>query len=145
MGEPTRQPVPQATLSRLTGCGPGSQRAECILKVLCRSVSFWPHVGTPLTTPSTIDRQQQILSEAIDLLGHRVIGAQAKDVVGSGYSAAGAGLMDYHLVFDQLDRVAAVALIVQDAVESDAPRVRSDLLRWSEEAHAASARRSFGC
>ena len=83
----------------------------------------------PATPVSTI------LSEAVDLLGYRVVGAQAKDVVESGYSAAGAGLMDYRLVFAQLERVAPVPLIVRDAEESDAARVRKDLLRWSEEAY----------
>jgi sugar phosphate isomerase/epimerase len=87
-----------------------------------------------LLTPQTIARQTEILSEAIDLLGPRVIGIQAKDVVSAGYSAAGAGLMDYRAVFAQLHRLAPVPLIVQDAAEDDAARVRTDLLRWSKEA-----------
>jgi sugar phosphate isomerase/epimerase len=82
-----------------------------------------------LLTPSTIDRQQQILTEAVDLLGTHIIGAQAKDVVNSGHAPAGEGLMDYHLVFAQLARIAPVPLVVQDAEESDAERVRNFLLR----------------
>jgi sugar phosphate isomerase/epimerase len=93
-----------------------------------------------LLSPATITHQQQILTEAIDLLGPRIIGAQAKDVVESGYSAAGAGLMDYHLVFSQLARVVPVPLIVQDADETDAARVRTDLLRWNDEAQAQAGR-----
>jgi hypothetical protein len=42
------------------------------------------------------------------------------------------GLMDYHVVFAQLERVVPVPLIVQGAEESDATRVRKDLLRWGE-------------
>jgi sugar phosphate isomerase/epimerase len=87
-----------------------------------------------LLSPQTIPRQSQILGQALDLLGNRVVGVQAKDVVSSGYSAAGAGLMDYPAVFTQLARFAPVPLIVQDADERDAARVRIDLLRWSAEA-----------
>jgi sugar phosphate isomerase/epimerase len=86
-----------------------------------------------LLTPQTVKRQDEIIGAAIDLLGDRIIGTQAKDVVASGYSAAGAGLMDYGGVFTQLARIAPVPMIVQDATEEDAARVRADLLRWYEE------------
>jgi sugar phosphate isomerase/epimerase len=86
-----------------------------------------------LLTPETIERQNEIIGAAIDLLGDRIIGTQAKDVVASGYSAAGAGLMDYRVVFAQLSRIAPVPMIVQDTTEEDAARVRADLLRWYEE------------
>jgi sugar phosphate isomerase/epimerase len=89
-----------------------------------------------LLTPDTIAQQSQILDQAIDLLGGRIIGAQAKDVVASGYSAAGAGLMDYLDVFTHLARIAPVPVIVQDASEDDAARVRVDLLRWYDQARA---------
>jgi sugar phosphate isomerase/epimerase len=87
-----------------------------------------------LLTPGTVSSQNQILGAAIDLLGDRMVGVQAKDVVASGYSAAGAGLMNYPDVFAQLARIAAVPVIVQDASEDDAARVRDDLLRWHSEA-----------
>ncbi len=87
-----------------------------------------------LLTPGTVSSQNQILGAAIDLLGDRVVGVQAKDVVASGYSAAGAGLMNYPDVFTQLARIDAVPVIVQDASEDDAARVRDDLLRWHSEA-----------
>ena len=87
-----------------------------------------------LLTPQTVPRQSAILDEALDLLGERIIGVQAKDVVASGYSAAGAGLMDYPDVFTHLARVAPVPVIVQDAAEDDAARVHDDLLRWYGEA-----------
>jgi sugar phosphate isomerase/epimerase len=83
-----------------------------------------------LLTPDTIDQQDKIVGEAIDLLGERVISIQAKDVVSSGHAAAGAGLMDYPALFAQLTRIDPVPVIVQDASEDDARRVRADLLRW---------------
>jgi sugar phosphate isomerase/epimerase len=87
-----------------------------------------------LLTPETIDQQDKIIGEAIDLLGGRVIGVQAKDIVASGYSAPGAGLMDYPAVFAQLARLGPVPVIVQDASEDDAAQVRADLVRWYDEA-----------
>jgi sugar phosphate isomerase/epimerase len=88
-----------------------------------------------LLSPETVPRQSEILAEAVDLLGTSVISVHAKDVVASGYSAAGAGLMDYPGVFRQLARLPPVPLIVQDAHEDDAARVREDLLRWYDEAN----------
>lgn len=87
-----------------------------------------------LLSPQTIPYQDEILGQAVAILGPRVVGVQAKDVVSSGYSAAGAGLMDYPAVFAQLAGIAPVPVIVQDADESDAARVRTDLLRWHAEA-----------
>ena len=63
-----------------------------------------------------------------------MIGVQAKDVVESGYSAPGAGMMNYPALFAQLARLGPVPVIVQDASENDAPRVRADLVRWYDEA-----------
>ena len=73
-----------------------------------------------LLTPETVARQDEIVGHAIDLLGLRVLGAQAKDVVRSGYAAAGAGLLDYPAVLRQLARLGPIPLIVQDADEDDA-------------------------
>jgi sugar phosphate isomerase/epimerase len=87
-----------------------------------------------LLAPDTIDQQDKIIGEAIDLLGGQVIGVQAKDVVASGYSAPGAGLMNYPAVFAQLARLGPVPVIVQDTAEHDAARVRADLVRWYDEA-----------
>jgi sugar phosphate isomerase/epimerase len=87
-----------------------------------------------LLSPETISRQSEILAHAVDLLGPSVISIQAKDVVASGYAAAGAGLMDYPGVFRQLASLPPVPLIVQDAHQDDATRVREDLLRWYDEA-----------
>jgi sugar phosphate isomerase/epimerase len=88
-----------------------------------------------LISPETISRQSEILAEAVDLLGPRVVGIQAKDVAASGASAAvGTGLLDYPAVLAQLARLPPVPLIVQDAGEAGAARVRADLLRWEREA-----------
>ena len=105
------------------------------------SCNHLPGIFDPanLLSPATMARQQQILTEAIGMLGARIIGAHAKDVVESGYSAPGAGLMDYHLVFRLLTRIAPVPLIAQDVEESDAPRVHDQLVRWNEEATAGAA------
>ena len=87
-----------------------------------------------LLSPETVSRQDEIIGAAIDLLGARIIGTQAKDVAAAGYSAAGAGLMNYLAVFTQLARIAPVPVIVQDAAEDDAARVHADLLHWYTEA-----------
>ncbi|MEV0946133.1 TIM barrel protein [Rhodococcus sp. NPDC049939] len=86
-----------------------------------------------LLTPDTIEDQEHILSEAAELLGPHVVGAQAKDVVASGYSAPGTGAMDYHLVLRLLRRMPAVPLIVQDTTADDASRVHHDLVAWDAE------------
>ncbi|MFS8104730.1 sugar phosphate isomerase/epimerase [Lentzea alba] len=83
-----------------------------------------------LLSPGTLHRQIDILTEAADLLGPQVVAVHAKDVVDSGYSAAGAGGMDYGLVLRLLDRIPPVPVIVQDVSEVDAVRVRGDLLAW---------------
>ena len=88
-----------------------------------------------LLSPETISRQSEILAQAVDLLGPSVVSVQAKDVVASGSAAAGVGFMDYPGVFRQLARLPPVPLIVQDAHEDDATRVRGDLLRWYDEAN----------
>lgn len=87
-----------------------------------------------LLSPQTIAHQSEILHRAVELIGDRVIGAQAKDVVDSGYAGPGAGMMDYRLVLEILDGLAPVPLIVQDADEADARRVHDDILRWHAEA-----------
>ena len=76
-----------------------------------------------LLTPETLSRQAEILTEAVDLLGPRIVGVQLKDF----------GVMDYGLVFRLLQRVAPVPLIVQDVTEAEAGRVRRDLSRWHSE------------
>jgi sugar phosphate isomerase/epimerase len=89
-----------------------------------------------LVTVATADRQADILRAAVDLLGDWVICVHAKDVVASGYAAAGTGLLDYDLVSRlAADLPAEAPVIIQDAAEGDVARVRGFLL-----AHAASAR-----
>jgi sugar phosphate isomerase/epimerase len=87
-----------------------------------------------LLTPDTVDQQNKIIGEAIDLLGGRVIGVHAKDVVASGYAAPGAGLMNYPAMFAQLAHIGPVPVIVQDTSEQDAAQVRAELVRWFDQA-----------
>jgi sugar phosphate isomerase/epimerase len=83
-----------------------------------------------LLGPETVSQQTRILTEAVDLLGPRIVGVQLKDLTAEGASAAaGTGLMDYELVFRLLERIAPVPLIVQDVTEAEAGRVRDDLSR----------------
>lgn len=84
-----------------------------------------------LVTVATAARQADILRAAAGLLGDSVICVHAKDVVASGYAAAGTGLLDYGMVFGLLSGLPAAApLIIQDAAEADVARVR-DFLRAS--------------
>jgi sugar phosphate isomerase/epimerase len=78
-----------------------------------------------LLSPETLSQQARILTEAVDLLGPRIVGAQLKDF----------DLMDYQLVFRLLERVAPVPLIVQDVTEADAGQVRRELSRRHGELH----------
>lgn len=81
-----------------------------------------------LLTVDTLRDQRAILGEAFDTLGDAIECVQAKDVVGEGYAAAGAGGLDYDLVFDLWSRLPRPApMIAQDCTESDAPRVHSML------------------
>jgi sugar phosphate isomerase/epimerase len=90
-----------------------------------------------LLSPATVSDQDEILRRAVDLLGDRIVSVHAKDVGATGSGAAGTGGLDYRLVFELLASRAPVPLIVQDADEADASRVRQGLLRWSEEQAAS--------
>ena len=94
-----------------------------------------------LVTVATAGRQAGILREAADLLAGSVFCVHAKDVVVSGYAAAGTGLLDYELVFGVLAGLpAGTPLIVQDAAEDDVARVRDFLLAHAGETGAAGLR-----
>jgi sugar phosphate isomerase/epimerase len=90
-----------------------------------------------LLAPASIPEQERILTEAVDLLGDRIVLVHAKDVVESGSAAAGTGALEYDLVFRLLDELAPVPVIAQDVGEADASRVHADLLRWAHEATAS--------
>lgn len=82
-----------------------------------------------LVTVQAAPQQQRILATAADLLGDSVVCLHAKDVVSSGYAAAGTGLLDYEAVFRLLDGLPApVPVIIQDAAEDDVARVCAFLL-----------------
>lgn len=77
-----------------------------------------------LLSMPTLDDQECILGEAFELLSDRVECLHAKDVVRSGYSAPGAGGLDYDLVM-RLHRQLPhdVPIIAQDLTADDAVRV----------------------
>ena len=85
-----------------------------------------------LVAVATAGRQDAILTEAASLLASSIFCVHAKDVVGSGYAAAGTGKLDYGLIFRLLAGMAGTPLIVQDAAEDDVARVRDFLLAHAE-------------
>jgi sugar phosphate isomerase/epimerase len=91
-----------------------------------------------LVTVDTAGQQADILAETAGLLAGSIFCVHAKDVVGSGYAAAGTGKLDYGLVFrllaDLADLAGGTPLIVQDAAEDDVARVRDFLLARAEAA-----------
>jgi sugar phosphate isomerase/epimerase len=93
-----------------------------------------------LVTPATATDQERILSEAFDRLGPWTAALHAKDVVPSGYAAAGTGALDYDLVLRLHSELPGpVPVIAQDLVPADARRVRDFLA-----AHARRAARTAG-
>jgi len=88
-----------------------------------------------LVTVDTAGQQADILAEAAGWLAGSIFCVHAKDVVGSGYAAAGTGKLDYGLVFRLLaDLAGGTPLIVQDAAEDDVARVRDFLLAHADAA-----------
>ena len=90
-----------------------------------------------LLSVATLHDQERILREAFELLGDRVGCVHAKDVVASGYSAPGAGGLDYDLVM----RLHAglphdVPIIAQDLTADDADRVCRFLRNAWSRAHS---------
>jgi sugar phosphate isomerase/epimerase len=91
------------------------------------------HVAIVLDPANLIDAataasQRTVLSEAFETLAGSIACLHAKDVVSSGFVAAGTGLLDYDLIFElrsELPR--AVPVVVQDVAERDARRVRDML------------------
>lgn len=90
-----------------------------------------------LLTAEQVPEQAGILTDAFKRLGPRVSALHAKDVVASGYSAAGAGGLDYELIA-RLHRqyTPDVPVIIQDARPDDVRRV-ADLLTVAWEKAAA--------
>jgi sugar phosphate isomerase/epimerase len=92
------------------------------------------HVAIVLDPANLIDAataasQRFVLTDAFETLAGSIACLHAKDVVESGFAAAGTGLLDYDLIFElrsQLPR--AVPVVVQDVAEHDARRVRDMLI-----------------
>ena len=84
-----------------------------------------------LVDPSTAPGQQRILADAFGSLAQDIVCLHAKDVAGqpgSGYAAAGTGLLDYELIAGLRAALPRpVPVIVQDASEEDSIRVRDML------------------
>jgi sugar phosphate isomerase/epimerase len=78
-----------------------------------------------LLTVDQAAEQRSILSGAFAVLRDQIVCIHAKDVVRSGYAAAGTGILDYDLILDLRSRLPReVPLVVQDAAEEDSRRVR---------------------
>ncbi|HET9173447.1 MAG TPA: sugar phosphate isomerase/epimerase [Actinospica sp.] len=71
-----------------------------------------------LLTPETLNQQEKILTEAVDLLGPRIASVHAKDF----------DLLDYGFVVRLLESVPPVPVIVQDVTEAEAGDVYRELL-----------------
>ncbi|HEX3388211.1 MAG TPA: sugar phosphate isomerase/epimerase [Streptosporangiaceae bacterium] len=81
-----------------------------------------------LVQPATANQQRDILTGAFTDLADEIVALHAKDVVESGYAAAGAGVLDYELIFRLRAALPRpVPVIVQDATEADSVRVREML------------------
>ena len=82
-----------------------------------------------LVTPGTADRQEEILSEAFELLAPSIVQVHAKDVAEAGHGAAGTGLLDYDLYFRLLRRYnVTVPVILHELAEDDVTRARAFVL-----------------
>lgn len=83
-----------------------------------------------LLTVASLPDQESILRAAFGSSAPWVECVQAKDVTDGVYSAAGAGGLDYELVFELWSELPhAVPVVAQDSSEQDAPRVRCFLER----------------
>lgn len=90
-----------------------------------------------LLTVDQLPQQADILTDAFRRLGSRTSALHAKDVVASGYSAAGAGGLDYELIARLYQQYTPdVPVIIQDARPDDVRRV-ADLLTAAWEKAAA--------
>jgi sugar phosphate isomerase/epimerase len=88
-----------------------------------------------LLSVQTLRDQRPILEHAFAALGNDVAAMHAKDVVASGYSAPGAGGMDYDLVMRLHATLPhAVPVIAQDVDAGDAARVYSFLRQHAGDA-----------
>jgi sugar phosphate isomerase/epimerase len=81
-----------------------------------------------LIDATTAASQRAVLTDAFETLAGSIACLHAKDVVSSGFVAAGAGLLDYDLIFELRSELpTAVPVVVQDVAEHDARRVRDML------------------
>lgn len=103
-------------VSLLHDLGPDAERVAIVLD------------PANLIDATTAASQRLLLTDAFETLADSIACLHAKDVVESGFAAAGTGLLDYDLIFElrsELPR--AVPVVVQDVAEHDARRVRDML------------------
>lgn len=85
-----------------------------------------------LLTVATLPEQEKVLRAAFETLAPWVECVQAKDVTDGPDSAAGAGGLDYELIFRLWSALPhRVPVVAQDTTEQDAPRVRRFLERFA--------------
>jgi sugar phosphate isomerase/epimerase len=83
-----------------------------------------------LLTAGTLGRQDEILTEAFELLTPYLIQVHAKDIDEGGHLAAGRGRLDYGLYFRLLaERRVTVPVIMHELEEDDASRARDFVAR----------------
>jgi sugar phosphate isomerase/epimerase len=107
-----------------------ARRAASLLRDLGPDAEHVAIVLDPanLIDATTAPSQRFVLTDAFETLAGSIECVHAKDVVASGFVAAGAGLLDYELIFELRSRLRrAVPVVVQDVAEHDARRVRDML------------------
>jgi sugar phosphate isomerase/epimerase len=81
--------------------------------------------GANLFKAGSLPRMREILTEAFDLLGNRIVLAHAKDLSGDGHAgqeAAGTGLLDYELYLRLLHQADYTGpLILHSLTEAQVP------------------------
>jgi sugar phosphate isomerase/epimerase len=94
-----------------------------------------------LMTTATVVRQAEIVGDALELLSSDVRVVHAKDISDAGDCGAGLGLLDYNLLFEELERHAIhVPIVLHELTDSDVSRARSFVLNAASRAAAESRR-----
>lgn len=75
-----------------------------------------------------LPEQAANLTEAFTTLAPEIVCVEAKDVVGSGFSAPGSGALGFNLVYRlRASLPRPVPVVIQDTAESEAPRAAAHL------------------
>ena len=96
-----------------------------------------------LLAPGTAHRQQNVLTEAFELLADEVAVFHAKDFTTGGDTAAGRGLLDYALYFELMARFGReIPVIIHEVAEDDVDRARDYVRAKARDADVPLASRS---